>query len=92
MLNASIGEAQNMPRPSPKHSKTPLLKAIGEEIRARRKELGVSQEQLALLATIDRAYVGGVERGEHNLTIMTLHQLSQALQINPSELLAKARM
>ena len=41
-------------------------------LRARRKELGVSQEQLAPLAGVDQAYVGGVERGEHNLTIMTL--------------------
>ena len=81
-----------MPRPSPKHSQSPLLIAFGEALRARRKELGVSQEQLALLATVDRAYVGGVERGEHNLTLMTLNQLSEALQLNPSELLSRASM
>ena len=75
-----------MPRPSPKHSQAPLLIALGEELRARRKALGVSQEQLALLAGVDRAYVGGVERGEHNLTIMTLEQLCEALQVKPSNL------
>jgi transcriptional regulator with XRE-family HTH domain len=78
-----------MPRPSPKHSQAPLLVAVGKVLRARRKELGVSQEQLALLAGVDRAYVGGVEREEHNPTIMTLGQLCEALQVKPS-LLFKA--
>lgn len=80
-----------MPRPSPKHSQAPLLVAVGEAIRVRRKELGVSQEQLALLAGIDRAYVGGVERGEHNLTVMTLAQLCAALKICPSTLLKSSK-
>lgn len=79
-----------MPRPSPKHSQAPLLIALGEVIRARRKALGVSQEQLALLAGVDRAYVGGVERGEHNLTIMTLGQICEALQVKPSHLFKAA--
>ena len=50
-----------------------------EVLCARRKELGVFQEQLAPLAGVDQVYVGGVERGEHNLTIMTLGQLCDAL-------------
>ena len=79
-----------MPRPSPKHSQAPLLIALGEALRARRKALGVSQEQLALLAGVDRAYVGGVERGEHNLTIMTLGQLCEALEVKPSQLFKTA--
>ena len=79
-----------MPRPSPKHSQAPLLIALGEALRARRKALGVSQEQLALLAGVDRAYVGGVERGEHNLTTMTLGQLCEALQVKPSLLFKTA--
>ena len=76
-----------MPRPSPKHSQAPLLRAVGIALRARRKELGISQEQLALMASIDRAYVGGIERGEHNLTVMTLAQLCTALDISPGTLL-----
>lgn len=80
-----------MPLPSPKHSQAPLLVAVGEALRARRKELGVSQEQLALIAGVDRAYVGGVERGEHNLTLMTLGQISKALKLTPSQLLKAAR-
>ena len=79
-----------MPRPSPKHSQAPMLVALGEALRVRRKELGVSQEQLALLAGVDRAYVGGVERGEHNLTAMTLGQLCEALEIRPSQLFQAA--
>lgn len=79
-----------MPRPSPKHSHAPLLVAVGEALRARRQASGVSQEQLALLAEIDRAYVGGVERGEHNLTLMSLGRLCEALNVRPSALLKLA--
>jgi transcriptional regulator with XRE-family HTH domain len=50
----------------------------------------VSQEQLALLAELDRAYVGGVERGEHNLTLMSLGRLCEALDVRPSALLKLA--
>lgn len=67
-----------------------MLKAVGEVLRARRKETEVSQEQLALLAEIDRAYVGGVERGEHNLTLMSLGRLCEALDIRPSVLFKRA--
>ncbi len=79
-----------MPRPSPKHSQAPLLVAVGEALRARRQASGVSQEQLALLAELDRAYVGGVERGEHNLTLMSLGRLCEALDVRPSVLLKLA--
>ncbi len=79
-----------MPRPSPKHSKADLLLSLGAALRARRRDLGVSQEQLALLAEIDRAYVGGVERGEHNLTLMSLGRLCEALDVRPSALLKRA--
>lgn len=74
-----------MRRPSPKHSQAPLLVAVGEALRARRQASGVSQ--LALLAEIDRAYLGGVERGEHNLTLMSLGRLCEALNVRPSALL-----
>lgn len=56
-----------------------VLKELGKRIRARRKELGFSQERFALEAEIDRSYVGGVERGERNVTFTVLCRLCEAL-------------
>ena len=39
-------------------------------VRASRLKLGLSQEALAVDAELDRSYVGGIERGEHNLTLI----------------------
>lgn len=58
----------------------PNLKELGRRIRARRKGMGMSQEGLALVADIDRSYVGGVERGQRNLTFSVLCRLCVALQ------------
>lgn len=56
-------------------------KLIGENIRALRRDRGLSQEQLALRADINASYMGQVERGEKNPTIDVLGKISQALQI-----------
>ena len=50
----------------------------------------MSQEGLALLAELDRSYVGGIERGEHNVAIVNLIRLADALGVSPSELLNSA--
>ncbi len=76
-----------MAKPSPRHSGDPSLVALGAGIRRRRKELGLSQEALALATDLDRSYVGGVERGEHNLSFISLYRLSIALETKVSELL-----
>ena len=55
-------------------------------MRERRKALGWSQEELAHRADVDRSYVGGVERGERNITFRMLCQLSAALELSVSEL------
>lgn len=54
---------------------------LGKKIRSSRKELGLSQESLAYEAGLDRAYVGKIERGEKNITILKLLQISDALEI-----------
>jgi transcriptional regulator with XRE-family HTH domain len=46
----------------------------------------LSQEELALLANIDRSYVGGVERGERNLTFTVLCRLCEALRCDVAAL------
>ncbi len=56
-------------------------------IRARRDELGLSQEALAHLSGIDRSHMGKIERGERNVTILNVERVASALQTTPSKLL-----
>ncbi|MDK2761940.1 MAG: helix-turn-helix domain-containing protein [Sphingopyxis sp.] len=58
----------------------PYLDILGKRIRARRSELGMSQEGLAHEAGLDRSYVGRIERGEHNLTFVALVKLCRAMK------------
>lgn len=60
---------------------------IGKLIRNKRKEKEISQEKLALLCNIDRSYLGRIERGEVNITILKLYEISNILETNPKELL-----
>ena len=55
-------------------------------MRERRKALGWSQEEFAHRAELDRSYVGGIERGERNITFTVLCQLSRTLGWSVSEL------
>ena len=48
--------------------------------------MGWSQEELALVANIDRSYVGGVERGERNVTFTVLCRLCEALRCDVAAL------
>ena len=62
------------------------LKQLGTRIRNKRKTLGWTQEDLASSAQIDRSYVGGVERGERNLTFSVLCQICVALRCDVAAL------
>lgn len=64
-----------------------LSEKLGEKIRAKRKEQGISQDRFALDCGLDRSYMGRVERGEVNITVEKLYQISGALNCHPSELL-----
>ena len=79
-----------MAKPSPKHAGNETLVALGHAIRTERLTLGLSQEALAIDAEHDRSYMGGVERGEHNLTLMGLSKIAGALNLKPSDLLQRA--
>ena len=57
----------------------PYLDILGKRIRAKRRELGMSQEGLAHEAGLDRSYVGRIERGEHNLTFVSLVKIARAM-------------
>ncbi len=58
------------------------LKQFGENLRRLRKLKGVSQEQLAFEAELDRSFVGQVERGERNLSLLNIHRLAEALGVS----------
>ena len=79
-----------MAKPSPKFAGNKELVSLGNAIRNSRKSSGLSQEALATDAGLDRSYMGGVERGEHNLTLMNLCKISDVLKIKPSDLLMDA--
>jgi transcriptional regulator with XRE-family HTH domain len=79
-----------MAKPSPQFAGDPVLVALGEAIRRARAGVGLSQEALAVDADLDRSYVGGIERGEHNLTVMNVAKIAAALKTSPSALFGTA--
>ena len=81
-----------MARPSPRHCGNATLMALGEAIREARVGMGLSQETMALNADLDRSYVGGVERGENNITVMNLCKLAKALSLTTAALLKAANL
>jgi transcriptional regulator with XRE-family HTH domain len=64
------------------------LHELGKRIRAQRKSIGLTQEQLALAADDDRSYFGAVERGERNVTFTVLYRLCVALRCDVAKLTA----
>jgi len=64
--------------------------ALGRAIRELRRSAGISQEGLADRSRLHRTYVGGIERGERNVSFGNLLKLANALGVRPSELLARS--
>jgi transcriptional regulator with XRE-family HTH domain len=64
-----------------------VLVRFGHRVRELRKKKGLSQEGLALESGLDRSYVGGVERGERNISLENIEKLARALHVHPGELL-----
>jgi transcriptional regulator with XRE-family HTH domain len=62
------------------------LQILGHRIRERRKALHLTQEELAAKADIDRSYIGGVERGERNLTFTMLCTICAAMECDVAAL------
>lgn len=59
---------------------------FGKVLRARRKKLGVSQEEFAEMCGLDRTYVGGIERGERNVSLVNLEKIAHALRARLSQM------
>ena len=60
---------------------------LGANVRSRREALGLSQERLAAVAGLHRTYIGGVERGERNVSLDNIVAIAHALECHPSDLL-----
>lgn len=65
-----------------------LLQEFGNQIKAIRLRKGISQEELASIAGVHRTYVGMIERGEKNITLITMNKFSEALGVPVAELVS----
>ncbi len=66
-----------------------IAAVFGKVLREQRNARGISQESLALKADVDRTFVSQMERGLRQPTLTTLCKLSEALEIQPSTLVAR---
>jgi len=62
------------------------LSSFGARIRDLRLAIGWSQERLAHECRLDRSYIGGVERGERNVSLLNIYKIARALGVPPSKL------
>ena len=64
-----------------------LQKTVGRNLRAYRMERGLSQEAFAEVLGVHRTYMGGVERGERNLTLKSVERMAEKLEMEGLELM-----
>ena len=62
------------------------LSTLGSRVRARRSELGLSQEALGDVSGLHWTFIGQVERGRRNISLHNLLRLAEALEVDPSQL------
>lgn len=63
-----------------------VKKLFGAKVRHLRQQKGLSQEALAFACDLDRTYIGGVERGERNISLVNIHKIARALGVPAKEL------
>ncbi len=63
-----------------------FAKELGNAVRLKREELGISQEELAFRVNVSRGYIGMIERAERALSLRVLFQISRALNLDFKEL------
>jgi transcriptional regulator with XRE-family HTH domain len=64
-----------------------LQRTVGQNLRAYREQRGLSQEAFAEVLGVHRTYMGGIERGERNLTLKSLERIAAQLSVDPLALL-----
>lgn len=67
-----------------------LQQALGRNLRAYRKAHNLSQEGFAEIMGVHRTYMGGLERGERNLTLRSLERIATRISIDPVQLLERS--
>jgi transcriptional regulator with XRE-family HTH domain len=67
-----------------------LQRILGQNLRAYREARGLSQEAFARDLDVHRTYMGGLERGERNLTLKSVERIAQKLDVDPVDLLRPA--
>lgn len=66
-----------------------ITKQFGERVRHFRKLKKISQDELAELCSLHRTYIGSVERGERNITLINANKIANALSVNLADLVSK---
>lgn len=66
------------------------LRSFGLSLRVFRERAGLSQEALAHICGLHRTYIGSVERGERNISLLNINVLASALKVSASELIRNA--
>jgi transcriptional regulator with XRE-family HTH domain len=61
---------------------------LGKTVRQKRLSLGLSQEALAERANLHWTYIGGIERGERNVSLINIVKIARALEVPPARLMA----
>jgi transcriptional regulator with XRE-family HTH domain len=64
-----------------------LQRTVGRNLRTYRQARGFSQEAFADVLEVHRTYMGGIERGERNLTLKSLERIASQIDLNPLVLL-----
>lgn len=68
-----------------------FLQRIGDRVRDGRTLRGYTQAELADRCKLHRTFIGSVERGERNISILNLRRIAKVLRIDPSELVEEAK-
>lgn len=63
-----------------------MLLNFGLRLKNLRLANGLSQEQLGMLAQLDRTYISGIERGVRNVGVLNIFRIAQALKVPPTEM------
>jgi transcriptional regulator with XRE-family HTH domain len=68
-----------------------ITEILARNIRKERAVLSISQDELADKSGLHRTYIGGIERGERNITLNSLEKIADALGLNPKDLIDEKR-
>jgi len=71
--------------------KNPIARAFGLHVRELRLDKGISQEELADRCDLHRTFIGRIERGETNVTLLNIHKIARGLGVSPASLMEEGK-